>query len=157
MLLYLLLLFTLVPIVEIWILIRIGQAISVGPTIALIVLTGVVGAALARREGLRTLGRINQSLARGVVPTRDLVEGLMIFVAGVTLVTPGVITDAVGFAVLIPPIRAWLRRRLTEYFKKRVVMVQPPVDFGGGADDEFIDVEYRDVTEERRRRLDGKE
>jgi UPF0716 protein FxsA len=148
MFLHLLLLFTLVPIVEIWILIRIGQAISPGPTIALIVLTGIVGAALARREGLRTLRRVNENLARGAVPAQELVEGLMILVAGVTLVTPGVITDALGFAILIPPVRRRLCRSLAGYFRRRTVIVQEPGAFGTSGDEEFIDVEYRVVTEE---------
>jgi len=145
---HLLLLFTLVPILEIWLLIRIGQAIDVGPTIVLVIATGVIGAALARREGLRTLTRINESLARGIMPAAEMVEGLMITVAGVALVTPGVVTDAIGLAILIPPVRAWLRRRLTDYFKKRVTLIQYPPGPTGPSDKQFIDVEVRDVTDQ---------
>jgi UPF0716 protein FxsA len=144
----LLLLFTLVPIVEIWVLIRIGQTIHAGPTIALIILTGLVGAALARREGLRTLRRINENLARGVMPAAEMVEGLMIFAAGVALVTPGVITDAIGLAVLVPAVRAWIRKRLTDHFKKHVTVTHYTAGPTARADDDIIDVEFEDVTNE---------
>ena len=153
---YLLLLFTLVPVLEIWILIRIGQAIDVGPTIGLIILTGVVGAALARREGMRVLLRINESLSRGQMPANEVIEGLMIFVAGIALVTPGIVTDTIGFAVLIPPIRAWLRRRLVRYFKARIVVTGAEVEYSHSLDDDFIDVECHDVTDEHRGELEDK-
>jgi UPF0716 protein FxsA len=144
------LLFTLVPLVELVILIRIGQAISLGPTLGIIILTGVVGAMLAKRQGLRTLSDIQAELAQGRVPTAALVDGLMILVAGSLLVTPGVLTDAVGFVLLVPVSRRILRQRLRRYFEKRVIIIHPPetgsAPPGHPAPDAFIDVEAEEVT-----------
>jgi UPF0716 protein FxsA len=144
------LLFTLVPLVELVILIRIGQAISLGPTLAIIILTGVVGATLAKHQGLRTLSNIQTELTQGRVPTADLVDGLMILVAGALLITPGVLTDAVGFVLLVPLSRRILRKRLRRYFEQRVIIIHPP-DTGSAPPgytepDAFIDVEAKEVT-----------
>ncbi len=147
MLLHLLLLFTLVPIAEIFVLIRISEVIEVGPTIALIIFTGVVGAALARREGLRTLLKIQESMSKGVMPTTELVEGMMIFAAGAMLVTPGVLTDALGFSLLIPPIRVFMRKRLSDYFKNRIVVTGPSAMYEDRSQEQFIDVEYEDLSD----------
>jgi len=146
---YLLILFMAVPIVELALLIRIGRAISVGPTIALVLLTGMVGAALARHQGVRTLGRIQAELAGGRMPTGPMVDGLLILVAGLLLITPGILTDAVGFALLIPPVRRLFRRRLADYFARRVTIIPPgPFSPPGAAphgDGRFIDVEATEV------------
>jgi UPF0716 protein FxsA len=141
----LLLLFTVVPVLELALLIRIGRAIDLGPTLALVVLTGVVGAALARHEGLRTLARIQEHLARGEMPARELLDGLMILIAGAFLITPGVITDCLGFLLLIPPARALLRRIVTNYVKDRVAVVPPPRAPSAAPGDEFVDVEAHEV------------
>jgi UPF0716 protein FxsA len=135
MLLRLLILLTVVPLVEVVILIRIAEYLSWSATLALVVLTGALGAWLARREGIRVLGRIQADLAAGTPPTGAMVDGALIVVAGLVLVTPGVLTDLCGFALLIPPIRARVKRRLTEAFKKRVIRV----DHHGP--DPFIDIE----------------
>ena len=135
MLLRLLILLTVVPLVEVVILIRIAEYLSWGPTIGLVVVTGVLGAWLARREGLRVLRRIQADLARGVPPTGAMVDGALILVAGLVLVTPGVLTDLCGFALLVPPIRAWVKRKLAEYFRTRILHV----DQDGPAP--FVDVE----------------
>ncbi len=91
------LLFTLVPLTELYILLRIGSYLGALNTILLILFTGFLGAYLARLEGIRTVHRISQNLATGVVPAEELLDAVLIFVAGVVLVTPGVITDAAGF------------------------------------------------------------
>lgn len=144
------LLFTLVPLLELVILIRIGQAISLGPTLGIIILTGVVGAMLARHQGLRTLSRIQAELAQGRVPTTELVDGLMILIAGALLVTPGVLTDATGFILLVPISRRVLRQRLRRYFEKRVIIIHPPgsgsATPGHPGPDAFIDVEAKEVA-----------
>ena len=147
MFLYLLLLLTTVPIVELVILFRIADRFQWGPTIALVIVTGVLGAWLARREGLKTLSRIQSELARGIPPTSAMVDGLLILVAGAVLITPGILTDLIGFALLIPPCRSWIRRRLAEAFKKRII-VHHQGTFDHGHDD-FVDVEAtsRDVKE----------
>jgi UPF0716 protein FxsA len=146
---WLLLLFTVLPVVELMLLIEIGRAIDVGPTIALVLLTGAVGAALARHQGLRTLRRIREDLAQGVMPAAELVNGLMILLAGAALVTPGVITDAVGFALLIPPVRALVRRRLAERFERRITVLHPPTAGPTGGEQDFIDVEAKVTSNDK--------
>lgn len=120
MLLALLLLFTVLPVLELWVLLRLGSSWGVGPTIALVLLTGVLGAALARWQGFRALWRIRSELASGRPPTDALLDGGLILVAGAVLVTPGVITDAAGFALLIPATRALAKRALRWWFARAV-------------------------------------
>ena len=109
----LLLAFILVPLIEIYILIEVGGFIGTLPTIAVVILTGVVGAYLARVQGLRTMLRIRESMEQGAMPTEDLFDAALILVAGVTLLTPGFLTDAAGVLLLIPTTRAvvkeWVR------------------------------------------------
>jgi UPF0716 protein FxsA len=169
---WLFLLFVAVPVVELWLLIRIGRAIHAGPTIALVILTGIIGAALARREGMRALVKIQDRISSGTIPTDDMIEGMMIFVAAVLLVTPGVITDAVGFGLLIAPIRRMVRKMLQTQFSHRVATRSARTTtvhfggaefFGGGAphtpenNDQFIDVTYRDVTPDANGKPDANE
>jgi UPF0716 protein FxsA len=98
-------LFIAVPIAEIWVLIEVGTVIGPVPTVALVVLTAVVGAALMRMQGVRTLARVQRSIAAGEVPAIEMMEGAFILVAGALLLTPGFVTDTLGFACLIPPLR----------------------------------------------------
>lgn len=111
----LLLLFTAVPLVELYLLIEVGSVLGGFQTILLVLGTGVLGAFLARMEGLRTLGQIHRNLNRGVVPAEEMVDGVIILAAGLLLVTPGILTDACGFLMLVPAARTafkrWLRRR----------------------------------------------
>lgn len=148
MLVRLLILFTVVPIVELALLIRLGQLISLWPTLGLVIGTGVVGAWLARREGLRTFAAIRAELARGVMPAARMLDGLMILLAGALLVTPGIITDLIGFAMLVPPCRRLIRQRLHDWLRKRVVVMHPPPH---DAPPEFIDVEPIDGNDQRSR------
>ena len=120
MFLRLLLLLTIVPLVELVILLRLAEWLRWDGTIALVLLTGVLGAWLARHEGLKALDRIQTDLAAGVTPAAAVVDGVLILVAGLVLVTPGVLTDLCGFALLVPPIRRWIGRRLAAAFKRRV-------------------------------------
>ncbi len=112
MLLKLMLLFTLVPMVELYLLWEIKEVITWEWTIVLVLFTGFVGALLAKKQGLRWRHRLHAELTSGQVPTTSLLDGLMIFVAGALLITPGVLTDAVGFLLLVPPIRSHLRERI---------------------------------------------
>jgi len=101
----LLLLFTVTPAVELYLLIRLGELLGAAETVLLIVITGIVGATLAKREGFSVLAQINQEAQAGF-PTGDrLVEGLMVLVGGLLLLTPGVLTDLFGFSLILPPTR----------------------------------------------------
>jgi UPF0716 protein FxsA len=111
----LLLLFAIVPIVELFILIKIGSHIGALNTIALLVLTALLGIALVRLEGLRTLRQIQLTLTQGQIPAEELLDGVLIFLGGILLLTPGVLTDLFALVLLIPYARMhfkrWLRRR----------------------------------------------
>jgi len=110
----LILLFTILPLVELSLLLRIGEWLGAGATIGLVVATGVAGAWLARREGARTWRRVQAEVAAGRLPGEELLHALLVFVAGVVLVTPGVITDALGLLLLARPARALVARRIRE-------------------------------------------
>lgn len=116
----LLLLFTVVPLVELALLIQLGRVIGLVPTIAIVLLTGFTGAALARWQGLAAIRRVQEEMAAGRVPTGALVDGLLILLAGAVLLTPGLLTDITGVLLLIPPIRAAVRRALVEAFRRRI-------------------------------------
>ncbi len=105
---WLFLVFVAVPIVEIGLFIQVGGAIGLWPTLAIVVLTAFAGTILMRAQGLSTLNRLQSSLSEGRNPADPMAQGAMILVAGVLLLTPGFFTDAVGFAFLLPPVRAVL-------------------------------------------------
>ncbi len=123
MFLRLLLSLTVIPLVELVILLRISEWLSWQSTVVLILVTGIVGAWLARREGLKALARIRTDLASGAMPAGAVVDGALILAAGLVLVTPGLLTDLCGFALLIPPFRRWVGRRLAEAIRKRFTVV----------------------------------
>jgi len=100
--------FLIVPIIEIYLLIQVGQVIGAGWTIFLVVFTAVVGVGLLRIQGLSTLNRAQQKLQRNELPARELLEGMGLVLAGALLLTPGFFTDTIGFLLLFPPIRLWL-------------------------------------------------
>ncbi len=108
----LLLLFLLVPVAEIYLLIQVGREIGALPTVALVIATAVLGAWLLRRQGLSTLMRARGSLERGELPALEMLEGLILVVGGALLLTPGFVTDAVGFACLVPALRQAVIRRI---------------------------------------------
>ncbi|MFO7587377.1 MAG: FxsA family protein [Gemmatimonadota bacterium] len=112
MLIRLLLLFTVVPLLELWLLLRIGDLVGLGPTLGLVVLTGAVGAWLARHEGARAWRAVQEQLAAGRLPGRELLEAVLVLVAGIVLITPGVITDALGLGLLVRPVRARVAERI---------------------------------------------
>lgn len=106
----LLLLFIIVPAVELLLLIQMGRWIGTLPTVGIIVLTGIVGAYLTRQQGLQVLTRIRGEMQNGKMPGEALLEGAMILVAGAVLMTPGILTDTLGFLLLIPQSRKLFRR-----------------------------------------------
>ncbi len=121
MFLRLFLLFTCIPLVELFLLLKIGSIVGALNTILLVIITGVLGAYLAQQEGLRTLERIRTLMAQGEMPGEPLIDALLILVAGFVLITPGILTDLLGFLMLIPatraPIRRWIRGQLERKFK----------------------------------------
>ena len=116
MLLKLFLAFTIIPIIEIFLLIEIGSMFGALTAVALVILTGFFGAFLARMQGLQTLYRIQESLREGRMPSGELLDALLIGIAGLVLLTPGFLTDSAGFLLLIPTTRNtlknWLRRQI---------------------------------------------
>lgn len=120
MLIWLILVFTTLPVLELLLLIELGKAFGTWMTIFLVLGTGVIGAVLAKAQGLLLLGRIRKQLSRGVMPAREMVSGLCVLIGGVLLLTPGVLTDIAGILLLLPPIqymvgegiRSWLAKRL---------------------------------------------
>ena len=125
----LILLFTLVPLVELFLLIKIRTIIGALPTVLIVVGTGVLGAYLARQQGFMVWSRIQREMEMGMFPAEDMLDGLLIFGAGVVLLTPGVITDVIGILILIPftrlYIREWIKRRL------QIMMDRGNVHFNG--------------------------
>lgn len=108
----LLLLFIIMPIVEITVLIQVGSVIGVLPTVLIVVLTAILGSAMLRHQGLATLAKARQRMDKGEMPAHELVEGLMLVIGGVLLLTPGFVTDAMGFLCLVPVTRHWIASRL---------------------------------------------
>ena len=99
------LIFVLVPVAEMWLLITVGNHLGALPTIGLVLLTAFIGVNLLREQGFETLWRGRRKLAEGQLPAQEMAEGIILAVSGALLLTPGFVTDAVGFAGLIPPIR----------------------------------------------------
>ena len=116
MLLKLFLAFTIIPIIEIYLLIEIGSIFGALTAVTLVILTGFFGAFLARMQGLKTFYRIQGSLRDGRMPSGELLDALLIVIAGLVLLTPGFLTDSAGFLLLIPAtrnsIKYWLQRQI---------------------------------------------
>ncbi len=120
MLLWLFLAFTLVPVVEIALFIRIGGLLGLPPTVAVVLLTGFAGAVLARAQGVRVMLEIQTALTEMRLPTAELLEGAIVLVGAATLLTPGFMTDAMGLACLLPPSRKAFAAVLGRYFARRI-------------------------------------
>lgn len=151
-------LFVGVPLLELALLIRIGEWVGVLPTVALVVVTGIAGASLARWQGLSTLARFRAATGQGRLPHEELVEGVLILLAGAVLLTPGLLTDICGFSLLVPGVRRAVARRLIGRFKERVLVVSgdgmPRVPSRG--DPDAVDVEFTVANDEETqpRRID---
>jgi UPF0716 protein FxsA len=120
----LLLLFIVVPMVELALLIKLGSIIGVLDTILLIVFTGAVGAILVRTAGIQCLFTVRQQLQSGIFPADELCNGLLILIAGALLITPGLLTDITGFALLVPAVRSVIKTRLRAYLERKVKTVR---------------------------------
>jgi UPF0716 protein FxsA len=114
----LLLLFTLGPLVELYILIQLGQVIGAGPTVLIVLATGFFGVFLARAQGFLALSRIAQTLRLGELPGDELMDGVLILVGAAFLLTPGLISDTAGFMLLIPATRINIKRFILRKLKK---------------------------------------
>jgi len=116
----LLIIFIFIPILEIYILLEAGRIIGLGSTLGLIISTGIAGAWLARSQGIEILRRIQQETANGHMPAQTLIDGALILVGGLTLLTPGFFTDAIGFSLIIPFTRDLWRKALQSWLEKQV-------------------------------------
>ena len=116
------LLFVTVPVIELFLFLVLGQRIGLGATFAIVLLTGFLGAYLAKSQGLKAIARYQESLAQGRLPHEAIIDSLLILIAGVLLLTPGFLTDAVGFALLTPSIRNVIRARLEQSIKEKITV-----------------------------------
>ena len=119
----LLFLFIITPILEMAVLIELGQRFGTWHTIGLIVITGIVGASLAKSQGLQVYKNLQVALYNGQMPHDHLIEGLLIFIGGAFLITPGLLTDIAGFILVLPWTRRLIRERLKRYFKARIIQL----------------------------------
>lgn len=157
MLLRLFLLFTIIPLSELWLLLWFSKLTSPAFAFGVVVVTGILGAWLARKQGSQAWKKIQQHMVQGQPPTGVVLDGLMILIAGAFLITPGIMTDMVGFALLIPAFREILKVRIGAWIKQRALMqVQTRGSFhtsGGGfqefsqststtSEEDIIDVEF---------------
>lgn len=108
----LVLLFIVVPLLELYILIHVGGLIGVLPTIGICILTAVIGASLLRYQGLQTIARVQNKLSQGELPATDMLEGVILLLCGFLLLTPGFFTDVIGFLCLVPQFRTFIATRL---------------------------------------------
>ena len=144
----LIIVFTLLPLIEIWLLMKIREWTSLPLTVGLVLVTGCVGAILARRQGLRVWRRIQERLSRGQSLTSELLDGMMILMAGAVLITPGVLTDLAGFALLVPAVRSMLKTWAASKFKRRTDVQFPSNQSGESSESEsgnrgpIIDAEF---------------
>jgi UPF0716 protein FxsA len=127
MLLKLVLAFTLIPIAEIYFLIKLGGAIGAINTILVVIITALTGAYLARLEGLKTMIQIRGHLEQGLMPTEEMFDALLIFIAGIVLMTPGFLTDIAGLLVLIPKsrkhIKAWIKSKVSQMTHEKIYTI----------------------------------
>jgi len=114
------LLFTVVPAIELFLIIKVGSVIGALNTILIIVFTGILGAYYAREQGFKVVNNIQQKMQQGVAPGDDLINGAMLLVGGAFLITPGFLTDFAGFALIFPPTREAIKVGVKRYLEKRV-------------------------------------
>ena len=128
MFLKLFLAFTLIPVIELYVLIKIGAVFGALNTILLVILTGAAGAYLARLQGMQTMYRIRARMQQGEMPAEDMLDAFIIFAAGVVLLTPGLLTDIAGLLLLLPPTRLrfkiWLRQKLEDWMQSTQVQIR---------------------------------
>lgn len=112
--------FIVVPILELTLLIQIGQAVGLLPTLGLVVFTGIAGAALARMEGVRVFFQFQRELAEGRLPGQAIQDGIAVLLGAAFLLTPGILTDLTGLCLLFPPTRRWIQKRVRKRLEKQI-------------------------------------
>ncbi|TYK65836.1 FxsA family protein [Colwellia echini] len=110
-------LFIIIPIIEITVIIHVGELIGVWPTVAIVILSAWLGAKFVRQQGIATLQSVQTKMAQGEMPSGEIVTGLMLLVSGVLLVTPGFVTDILGLSLLIPSVRAGIAKQVQKHIK----------------------------------------
>ncbi len=143
------LLFLIIPIIEIYLLIQVGSIIGAFYTILLIILTAIVGAFLLRAQGMATLRRVQENVAKGKVPAMEMLEGLMLLVGGALLLTPGFFTDALGFVCLIPTLRRAVIRLFLLQKIGRMQGFQQTTSQRQSRDSNIIDGEFYSVDDKK--------
>lgn len=148
-----LILFVLIPLAEVYAFIHVGEEIGVLKTLLLCILTAIIGGTLVRIQGFQTLMKARQSFMTGAIPIEEMFDGVCIIIAGALLLTPGFVTDTIGFALLIPPFRHFIRPYVAKYGKFNVSASttnrQRP-----SANDEIIEGDFEDLTD-RKEKLDN--
>jgi UPF0716 protein FxsA len=132
-LLGLLALFIVVPLAELYVILKVGDAIGVLPTIALLALDSVLGSLLLRAQGRAVWRRFNEALSTGRMPHREVMDGVLVIFGGAFLITPGFLTDIVGLILLLPPTRTLVRRLLVRRLGRRVAVAGEVYDVDGTA------------------------
>ena len=125
-LLALLLIFIGLPIAELYVILKVGDAIGAVPTVLLLAADSVLGSMLLRSQGRRVWRRFRETLAAGKMPHREVIDGVLVIFGGAFLITPGFITDVVGLLLLLPPTRYFVRRGLVRRLGRRLVLVDGP-------------------------------
>ncbi len=144
--LVLFLLFLLVPLIEIGVFIEVGGLIGLLPTLGLILLTAVLGTWQLRAQGLSTLARARQQMEQGQLPAQELYDGFCLIIAGALLLTPGFVTDAVGFALFVPAFRRLLRHLIAQRIRMRAEVRMR--QHGNRGSSTIIDGEFREVPDD---------
>ena len=147
----LLLAFVITPIVEIAVFIEIGDVIGLWPTLAIVVITAMAGTAMLRAQGLATFASAQQSLARGEFPVRQVFDGACLLVAGALLLTPGFVTDGIGLALFLPPVRNLLGRWVLARGRFQV-HAGMNADPHPGREDGVVEGEFHEVDGEREKK-----
>jgi len=120
--------FTIIPLVEFYLLIEVGKRIGTGPTILIVLITGWAGAVLARREGWRVFTKFQSEVAAMRMPGDIILEGVLVLASGLLLITPGFLTDIFGLSLLVPPVRAKVAKRIREHYAKKMRVQQGIID-----------------------------
>lgn len=133
MALVLFLAFLVIPVIELYVVVQVAGSLGIVPTLALLVAVSIAGSLLVKYQGLGLLARVRQQLSAGQVPTADILDGVMVLFAGALLLTPGFITDVVGLALLVPPVRAGVRAVAAGTLARRIAVATPAGAAGAAA------------------------